>query len=228
MRCVPLLLSSSSSRRKPSLLCPRVHADFCEQINTLFQRISYVERNEETSCIKLVHFYGNARTTSTNEVAAPKAKEETETVAIEGGSGNATPATDSSGVEHIPPELESNFRRAFSSLSFPLLVDVLTFPRPPSARRSLPAHHHRPHFPTSALLTSLRPCPRPTLGTSSRPVLHGQSRTVVERGAGMGSEGVGGCANHLRVSVLDGGDDAMHSFASHLNLPLDWSASMRY
>lgn len=95
------------------------------KINTLFQRISYVERNEETNCVKLVHFYGNARTihTSTEGAAvATKSKEDLEvdvTEAACGEGGFATPATDSSGVEDIPSELEANFR---SASPFPLIL----------------------------------------------------------------------------------------------------------
>jgi hypothetical protein len=106
------------------------------QIDTLFQRISYVGRNEDTSCIKLVHFYGNTRS-SNAVVEGPKSKEELsrDDEGLGEGGGNATPATDSSGVEDIPSELEANFRSTsfdFSSFSLSPLPSLLAcFPQSP-------------------------------------------------------------------------------------------------
>ncbi|BGP17752.1 hypothetical protein JCM10213v2_005794 [Rhodosporidiobolus nylandii] len=109
-----------------------------DEINTLFSRISYVEQNEETACIKLVHFYGSnstSRRPSLPSIVFPpaslaagvgegaKSKEDLEDGE---GDGAETPqiGTADSGVDEIPSELEANFRildEAFPSITIDLL-----------------------------------------------------------------------------------------------------------
>ncbi|GAA5864700.1 hypothetical protein JCM8547_008274 [Rhodosporidiobolus lusitaniae] len=105
-----------------------------DEINTLFERISYVERNEETARVKLVHFYGNARTaspaTASGNAGASKSKEELD---VEGAGGDATLGTDVSGVDDIPSELEANFRildEAFPSITIDLVFLQAPFSPP--------------------------------------------------------------------------------------------------
>ncbi|GAA5987220.1 hypothetical protein JCM11641_006064 [Rhodosporidiobolus odoratus] len=101
----------------------------CAQINTLFQRISYVARNEETDRIKLVHFYGGERSTP----SAQGGRKKEEVVDGESGhpakgraNGGETPqvGTAESGVDEIPSELEANFQildEAFPSITIDLI-----------------------------------------------------------------------------------------------------------
>ncbi|GAA5889213.1 hypothetical protein JCM5296_005836 [Sporobolomyces johnsonii] len=93
-----------------------------DEINTLFQRILYVQRNEETSCVKLVHFYGPVGAGGGGVKANAGS---TEDAVGQGGRPE--------GIEKIPSELEANFRildEAFPSITVDLVFLQAPFSPP--------------------------------------------------------------------------------------------------
>ncbi|GAA6016219.1 hypothetical protein JCM10207_000435 [Rhodosporidiobolus poonsookiae] len=106
-----------------------------DELNTLFERISYVERNEETACVKLVHFYGSngSRAASSTAVAADAAQKKSADGEAGAEEDGDLTGTGRSGVDEIPSELESNFRlldEAFPSITIDLLFLQAPFSPP--------------------------------------------------------------------------------------------------
>ncbi|BGP49658.1 hypothetical protein JCM10450v2_005561 [Rhodotorula kratochvilovae] len=135
-----------------------------DEINTLFQRILYVQRNETTARIKLVHFYGGSGTTAAAGAASRAASAQSTPAPPDGdkeelalgaagvvpqlASGVAELGMDRGGkegegaaqavgaVDEIPSELEANFR--LLDEAFPSITVDLVFLRAPFA----PAYVH--------------------------------------------------------------------------------------
>ncbi|GAA5888603.1 hypothetical protein JCM6882_009016 [Rhodosporidiobolus microsporus] len=127
-----------------------------DEINTLFERISYVEQNEDTARIKLVHFYGvkarHPASSSSAAVAGAKEKQDD----VDGEGGEATPGTDSSGVEDIPSELHANFQ--LLDEAFPSITIDLVFLQAPFSPPYIHALAHRLDIPVARCFMG---CPSP-------------------------------------------------------------------
>ncbi|GAA5902217.1 hypothetical protein JCM8208_002507 [Rhodotorula glutinis] len=133
-----------------------------DEINTLFRRILYVQQNETTSRIKLVHLYGGASSAAATAPAgssgapsrvvsnesSPTPDVDVEELATE-ATGRGVPQLDGGsggggkeegqvggGVDEIPSELEANFR--LLDEAFPSITIDLVFLRAPFS----PAHVH--------------------------------------------------------------------------------------
>ncbi|BGP01506.1 hypothetical protein NBRC10513v2_005148 [Rhodotorula toruloides] len=125
-----------------------------DEINTLFERILYVQKNETTSMIKLVHFYGPQSSTSATGQTEKVDNGEEAAVESSGGAtvtvGQATDSTspqDGRGdaraddLDDIPSELTPNWRildEAFPSITIDLVF--LRAPFTPDYIHALAAH----------------------------------------------------------------------------------------
>ncbi|GAA5832315.1 hypothetical protein JCM11251_006406 [Rhodosporidiobolus azoricus] len=122
-----------------------------DEINTLFERILYVEQNEDTACIKLVHFYG-AKSRPSSSAGNKKADGEAD---VDGE--DVTPGgTDSSGVEAIPSELHANFQ--LLDEAFPSITIDLIFLQAPFSPPYIHALAHRLDIPVARCFMG---CPSP-------------------------------------------------------------------
>ncbi|GAA6032072.1 hypothetical protein JCM8097_007054 [Rhodosporidiobolus ruineniae] len=119
-----------------------------DEINTLFERISYVEQNEDLARVKLVHFYGQSssasRLTTGGAVDATKSKEE---IGVEDGEATPEQGTGMSSVDDIPSELEANFR--ILDEAFPSITIDLVFLRAPFSPPYIHALAHRLSIPVA-------------------------------------------------------------------------------
>ncbi|GAA5998495.1 APC family permease [Rhodotorula paludigena] len=122
-----------------------------DEINTLFRRILYVQQNETTSRIKLVHFYGAARpVVAASRSGSPAAEAgDKEEVELDGPAVDLPQLNHSGdeadkegagpyagGLEELPSELEANFR--LLDEAFPSITIDLIFLRAPFS----PTHVH--------------------------------------------------------------------------------------